>query len=89
MALYEAALDAGLEIVERHAHSRIVPGSRAARERDATVFWNYVDLRFRSQHAFRIEARLRGGMLEVVIRGMRRKATTTSGRHRIRARNGQ
>src|SRR5205814_4627950 len=24
--LYEAALDAGLEIIERHAHSRIVPG---------------------------------------------------------------
>ena len=47
-ALYEAALAAGFEIVERHAHSRRVPGSRAALQRDATVFWNYVDLRFRS-----------------------------------------
>ena len=26
-ALYEAALDSGCEIVERHAHSRIVPGA--------------------------------------------------------------
>lgn len=70
--LYEAALDAGLEIVERHAHSRIVPGSRAARERDATVFWNYVDLRFRSESAFRIEANLSRGMIEIIIRGARK-----------------
>jgi hypothetical protein len=70
--LYEAALDAGLEIVERHAHSRIVPGSRASRERDATVFWNYVDLRFRSERPFRIEADLNRGMLEIIIRGTRK-----------------
>ena len=57
-ALYETALGAGFEIVERHAHSRVVPGSRAVLGRDATVFWNYVDLRFRSPHAFRIEARM-------------------------------
>jgi hypothetical protein len=66
--LYEAALDAGLEITERHAHSRIVPGSRAARGRDATVFWNYVDLRFRSKTAFRIEAGLRHDKLDIAIR---------------------
>jgi len=47
-ALYAAALDAGMEIVERHAHSKIVPGSLAERGLDATVFWNYVDLRFRA-----------------------------------------
>ena len=47
-ALYEAALQAGCEIVERHAHSRIVPGSAAAAGRDATIAWNYVDLRFRA-----------------------------------------
>jgi|SRR5450432_3480029 VanW like protein len=56
-ALYEAASQAGFEIVERHAHSRIVAGSRAELDRDATVFWNYVDLRFRAAQAFRIEAR--------------------------------
>jgi hypothetical protein len=78
-ALYEAALDAGLEIVERHAHSRIVPGSRAARERDATVFWNYVDLRFRSPNPFRIEAVLSSGMLEVAIRGMNREREVAPG----------
>ncbi|MGO1078156.1 VanW family protein [Inquilinus sp. CA228] len=66
--LYEAALAAGFEIVERHAHSRLVPGSRAAAGRDATVFWNYVDLRVRSRSAFRIEARLTGAELELRFR---------------------
>ena len=48
-ALYETALQANLTILERHAHSRIVPGPNAAKVgRDATVAWNYVDLRFAS-----------------------------------------
>jgi hypothetical protein len=70
-ALYEAAELAGFTIVERHGHSRVVPGSRAQLGRDATVFWNYVDLRFRSDHAFRVEARLTRDRLEVVFRGTR------------------
>jgi len=57
-ALYQAALQAGLEIVERHAHSQLVPGSAAEHGLDATVFWNYVDLRLRGAQGFRIEARL-------------------------------
>ena len=68
-ALYEAGLEAGLEIVERHAHTRIVPGSRAATGRDATVFWNYLDLRMRGGRPFRIEARLTADDLELTIRG--------------------
>jgi vancomycin resistance protein VanW len=73
-ALYEAAIEAGFEIVERHAHSRIVPGSRAALGRDATVFWNYVDLRFRAKTAFRIEARLTRDALVVTFRAPNVKA---------------
>ena len=38
--LYQAALEAGLEIVERHEHSRLVPGSMGEKNLDATVFWN-------------------------------------------------
>ncbi len=57
-ALYDAALKADYEIVERHAHSQIVAGSLAEQGRDATVFWNYIDLRFKSPTAFRIEAKL-------------------------------
>jgi hypothetical protein len=68
-ALYEAAIDAGLEVVERHAHTRIVPGSRAAAGRDATVFWNYLDFRVRSRRAFRVEATLTADALEVSVRG--------------------
>jgi len=45
-ALYDVALQTGCQIVERHAHSRVVAGSAAAAGRDATVAWNYVDLRF-------------------------------------------
>jgi hypothetical protein len=65
--LYDAALQAGCDIVERHAHSRVVPGSAAALGRDATVAWNYVDLRFRSDVAMRIEARVDGEALVVAL----------------------
>lgn len=68
-ALYDAARRGGLEIVERHAHSRVVPGSAAAAGRDATVMWNYVDLRVRSDHAFRVEAELGPEALVLRLRG--------------------
>jgi glycosyltransferase involved in cell wall biosynthesis len=57
-ALYDAALKARFDIIERHAHTQVVPGSLAEAGRDATIFWNYVDLRFKSKEAFRIEASL-------------------------------
>ena len=46
--LYEAALNAGCEIVERHPHTRKVPGAPANKP-DATVAWNHIDLRFRAR----------------------------------------
>ena len=70
-ALYDAALDAGLDIVERHAHTQVIAGSLAEKGRDATVFWNYVDLRFRSAHPFRIDAKLDAHDLHVRFRGSR------------------
>jgi hypothetical protein len=66
-ALYAAALDSGCEIVERHAHSHFVPGSMTERDRDATVFWNYVDLRFRARHDLTIRCRLQGDRLIVQL----------------------
>ncbi|MEO8025580.1 MAG: VanW family protein [Bryobacteraceae bacterium] len=57
-ALYQVALEAGCEIVERHAHSRVVPGSGAALGQDATIAWNYVDLRFRPKSDLQLEVRL-------------------------------
>jgi hypothetical protein len=57
-ALYDAALKANFEIIERHRHSKVIKGSLAEQDRDATVKWNYVDLRFRSSNSFRIEVEL-------------------------------
>lgn len=44
--LYNAALLAGLTVVERHHHSR--PLSYVPLGQDATVAWDYLDLRFRN-----------------------------------------
>ncbi|HEX4179161.1 MAG TPA: VanW family protein [Caulobacteraceae bacterium] len=66
-ALHEAALRAGCRIVERHPHSRIVPGSVAASGRDATVAWNYVDLRFAADRDLRLSVRLDRGQLAVLL----------------------
>jgi hypothetical protein len=68
-ALYDAALRAGFTIIERHAHSEVVAGSFAAAGRDASVFWNYVDLRFRAAVDIRIEATLTADSLIVRFRG--------------------
>jgi hypothetical protein len=57
-ALYDVALGAGCRIVERHAHSQRVPGSAAAIGRDATVAWNYVDLRFEAPRPLRLSVKL-------------------------------
>lgn len=64
-ALYDAALQAGCIVVERHAHSRVVPGSQAALGRDATVAWNYVDLRFTAPRDLRLTVRLDRDTLQV------------------------
>jgi hypothetical protein len=60
-ALYQVALDSGCEIVERHRHSRTVPGSATAAGRDATVAWNYVDLRFRPAVDMQLTVELTAG----------------------------
>jgi hypothetical protein len=70
-ALYDAALKAGCEIVERHAHSRVVPGSVAAAGRDATVAWNYVDLRFQAKANLQLRVRVLRDELVVEFRGDR------------------
>jgi vancomycin resistance protein YoaR len=65
-ALYDLALRSGCEIVERHPHTSVVPGSLAEEGRDATVAWNYIDLRFRPATDLRIEAMLTSD--ELVVR---------------------
>lgn len=57
-ALSRIAHRAGLEIVERHSHSAHPEGFFIDDTTDATVFWNYIDFRFRSARPVRIGARL-------------------------------
>ena len=66
-ALYDVALKARCEIVERHAHSRTVPGSAASHGRDATVAWNYVDLRFRNSRSLMLRVQLSADALDVSL----------------------
>jgi vancomycin resistance protein YoaR len=64
-ALSRVAHQAGMEIVERHSHSVHPEGFFIDGATDATVFWNYVDFRFRSPLAVRIGATLGETMLAV------------------------
>ena len=86
-ALYDAALTAGFEIVERHPHSKVIPGSLAEQGRDATVFWNYVDLRFKSRTSFRIETMLTSDSLIVRFRADAKPSNRQSVQKRSRASN--
>ena len=74
-ALHDLALNAGLEVVERHGHTQRLPDSITIPGRDATVFWNYVDLRLRAPTAWQIEARMEHGELRVQIRAKQETAS--------------
>ncbi|TGK35101.1 hypothetical protein EHQ12_16010 [Leptospira gomenensis] len=69
-ALYDVAVRSGFEILERHRHSSVIPGSLAEQNRDATVKWNYVDLRFRSPVDFRIEIEFNAESMIVQFRSL-------------------
>ncbi|TAM23467.1 MAG: glycosyltransferase [Rhodanobacter sp.] len=70
-ALATCASRAGFELVERHAHSAR-PDSRPGRDGglDATVFWNYVDLRIRAPVAWRVELELTSSKLVLRLRAL-------------------
>ncbi len=69
-ALYDLALTAGFTILERHAHSSPIPDSTVPPGRDATVFWNYIDLRFRPHLSCRLEIDLTATDLIVRLRSL-------------------
>jgi hypothetical protein len=73
-ALYGAALDGSVPILERHAHSRAITRS-AVVGRDATVFWNYIDFRFQTTFPLRISATLSADDL-IVQFWVRRQSNT-------------
>jgi len=57
-AISRVAHRAGMEIVERHSHTVHPPGFFIDDGTDATVFWNYIDFRFRSAVPVRLGATL-------------------------------
>ncbi len=65
-SIHQAAKNAGCEIVERHAHTARIPHSPFSPGDDATVFWNYVDLRFRVPRSMILRVRLSSE--ELVVR---------------------
>lgn len=69
-ALAACALDAGLTLVERHGHTARVERTACSDTVDATVFWNYVDLRLVAEFDFRIEVELTSDELVVLIRAV-------------------
>lgn len=66
-AIYDAALKAGIEVIERHKHTQIIAGSLAEQDRDATVFWNYVDLKLKAPFAWQIQIKMDHKHLSVRI----------------------
>lgn len=72
--LYNAALLAGLEVLERHPH-RFAP-TYCPPGRDAAVAYSNIDLRLRNPHPFpvRVEATVRGDSLTVRLIGARELA---------------
>ena len=74
-AIYDAALKAGFEIVERHRHTAIIKGSLAEKGRDATVFWNYIDLRFKSSQDWQLQIKMDDKRLTVSIFGKQKNTT--------------
>jgi glycosyltransferase involved in cell wall biosynthesis len=73
--LHAAALKAGLAVLERHTHSMSLPGAPLLPEHDATVFWNYVDLRFRAPFPWQLHVRMTDRDLVVSIRAERASET--------------
>ncbi len=67
-ALASAAARAGIELVERHGHSARIEQAGPPDEVDATVLWNYIDLRLRASFDFRIDASLTGSELVLQLR---------------------
>jgi hypothetical protein len=76
-ALYDAAINANFDIVERHKHTKVIKGSLAEKDRDATVKWNYIDLRFKSCFDFKIEVELTADKLIVRFKSKQKNVKST------------
>jgi len=75
-SLLEVALALDLDILERHRHTALPFDAPSDIHRDATLFWNYVDLRFRSRVPLFFECFLTRTALVVRLRGKRPRAAS-------------
>jgi hypothetical protein len=83
-ALAQAAVAAGIELTEWHRHSARIEAAQPL-DVDATVAWNYVDLRLRAPFALRIEVDLSATTLTVRLRAMDTAAAPdTAGRRPLK-----
>lgn len=84
--LYNAALLAGLEVVERHRHRWVARYAPAGQ--DAAVAYSSVDLRLRNPHPWpvRVESDTRGPLLELRIVGRQPLPARYAVRRRVESR---
>ena len=67
-ALAACAVECGMTLVERHGHTARIEHDAASGTIDATVFWNYVDLRIVAPFDWRLEVEMTGDALVVRVR---------------------
>ena len=79
-ALAACALEAGMTLVERHGHTARIERDADAPDVDATVSWNYVDLRVAAPFAWRLEVVLTDDELVVRMRAADPRAPAGAGR---------
>jgi len=80
-ALAACARECGMTLVERHAHTARIERDAAAPDAvDATVSWNYVDLRLSAPFAWRLEVGLTGDELVVRVRAAQPHAPAAANR---------
>jgi VanW like protein len=68
-SLLEVVLSMGFELIERHGHTALPADVSRDARRDATVFWNYVDLRFRTPFPVLFESYITEDALVIRVRG--------------------
>jgi len=83
-ALATLAIRAGMDLVERHAHTAKIEHAAKPQDDwiDATVFWNHIDLRIRAPFAWRLEMHLSADTLTLRIRARTTLAGAQAEPHR-------
>ena len=79
-ALAACAVECGMTLVERHGHSARIEQNAAPDVINATVFWNYVDLRIVAPFDWRLEVEMTGDELVVRVRAAQAHARESTSR---------